>query len=149
MATPSGSTTVCARGEPRPGRGSRPAVRGAHILRRVDDLLLHVLRYIHLVGFAVLLGGAVAQYLSGTLRINQAMLWGSIIQVASGIALAAPLRPEGEEPPVAKLVVKLLLAVMIFVMVFFSRRRAQVNKGHFLAIIVLTLVTAAVGTFWR
>jgi hypothetical protein len=115
----------------------------------VDELLLHVLRYIHLVGFAMLFGGALAQYLSGTLRINQAMLWGSIIQVASGIALAAPIRPEGEEPPVAKLVVKLLLAVMIFVMVFFSRRRSQVNKGHFLAILGLTLVTAAVGTFWR
>lgn len=124
-------------------------VGGAHILRRVDDLLLHVLRYIHLVGFAMLFGGALAQYLSGTLRINRAMLWGSIIQVASGIALAAPLRPEDEEPPVAKLAVKLLLAVMIFVMVFFSRRRAQVNKGHFIGIVVLTLVAAAVGTFWR
>lgn len=130
------------------GRGTVRCGR-THILRRVDDLLLHVLRYIHLVGFAMLFGGALAQYLTGTLRINQAMLWGSIIQVASGIALAAPLRPEGEEPPVAKLVVKLLLAVMIFVMVFFSRRRAQVNKGHFVAILALTLVTAAVGTFWR
>jgi hypothetical protein len=115
----------------------------------VDDLLLQVLRYIHLVGFAILLGGAVAQYLSGTLRINRAMLWGSIVQVASGIALAAPLRPEGEEPPVAKLVVKLVLAVMIFVMVFVPRKREQVNRGHFLGVVGFTLVTAAVGTFWR
>lgn len=115
----------------------------------MDDLLLHVLRYIHLTGFALLLGGAVAQYLTGTVRINPAMLWGSVIQLASGIALAAPLRPEGEEPPVAKLVVKLVLAALIFVMVFFSRRRAQVNKGHFLATLGLTLITAAVGTFWR
>jgi len=115
----------------------------------VDDLLLHVLRYIHLIGFALLLGGALAQYLSGTLRINPAMLWGSIIQVASGIALAAPLRPEGEEPPVAKLVVKLVLAVMIFVMVFVPRKREQVNRGHFLGVIGFVLVTAAVATFWR
>ncbi len=115
----------------------------------MDDLLLQILRYIHLVGFAILLGGAVAQYLSGTLRINRAMLWGSIVQVASGIALAAPLRPEGEEPPVAKLVVKLVLAVMIFVMVFVPRKREQVNRGHFLGIVGLALVTAAVGTFWR
>lgn len=115
----------------------------------MDDLLLHLLRYIHLIGFAVLLGGAVAQHLSGTFRINRAMLWGSIIQVATGIALAAPLRPEGEEPPPAKLVVKLVLAVMIFVMVFVPRKREQVNRGHFLAILGLTLVTAAVATFWR
>ena len=108
-----------------------------------------ILRYIHLVGFALLFGGAVAQYLTGTLRINGAMLWGSVIQLASGLALAAPIRPEGEEPPVGKLVVKLVLAIMIFVMVFFSRRRSEVNRGHFLATLGLTLVTAAVGTFWR
>jgi hypothetical protein len=35
------------------------------------------------------------------------------------------------------------------VMVFFSRRRSEVNRGHFLATVGLTLVTAAVGTFWR
>jgi hypothetical protein len=108
-----------------------------------------ILRYIHLVGFAVLLGGAVAQYLTGTLRVNPAMLWGAVIQLASGIALSAPIRPEGDEPPVGKLIVKLVLALMIFVMVFFSRRRTEVNKGHFLATLGLTLVTAAVGTFWR
>jgi hypothetical protein len=108
-----------------------------------------ILRYIHLVGFALLFGGAVAQYLTGTLRINPAMLWGAVIQLVSGLALAAPIRPEGAEPPTGKLVVKLVLAVLIFVMVFFSRRRAEVNRGHFLATLGLTLVTAAVGTFWR
>jgi hypothetical protein len=113
------------------------------------EALLLILRYIHLVGFALLFGGAVAQYLTGTLRINQAMLWGSITQLASGVALSAPLRGDDPEPPVAKIVVKLVLALMIFVMVFFSRRRDQVNRGHFLAVIGLTLVTAAVGTFWR
>ena len=113
------------------------------------EALLLILRYIHLVGFAVLFGGGVVQYLSGTLRINPAMLWGAVIQLVSGIALAAPLRPEGDEPPVGKLVVKLVLAAMIFVMVFFSRRRQQVNKGHFLATLGLILAAAAVGTFWR
>jgi hypothetical protein len=125
-----------------------PSIEDGGILLRVEALLL-ILRYIHLVGFAVLFGGGIAQYLSGQLRISPAMLWGSVIQLVSGIALAAPLRPEDEEPPVGKLVVKLVLAAMIFVMVFFSRRRAQVNKGHFLATLGLTLVTAAVGTFWR
>jgi hypothetical protein len=108
-----------------------------------------ILRYIHLLGFALLFGGAVAQYLTGTLRINQAMLWGAVIQLASGLALAAPIQPEGEEPPVGKLIVKLVLGILIFVMVFFSRRRTEVNRGHFLATLGLTLVTAAVGTFWR
>jgi len=113
------------------------------------EALLLILRYVHLIGFALLLGGAVTQYLTGQLRINQAMLWGSIVQVVSGIALSAPIRGDDPEPPVAKIVVKLVLGLMIFVMVFFSRRRDAVNRGHFLATAGLALVTAAVGTFWR
>lgn len=107
-----------------------------------------VLLYLHLIGFALLLGGAIAQYVGGRLRINAAMLWGSVIQVLTGIGLSAPLR-DGDEPAPAKLVTKLVLALLIFVMVFFSRKRESVNRGHFLMIIVLTLVNAAVAVFWR
>ncbi|MBM7079597.1 MULTISPECIES: hypothetical protein [Micromonospora] len=112
------------------------------------EALRLVLLYVHLIGFALLLGGAVAQYVSGRLRINAAMLWGSVIQLLTGVGLSAPLR-DGDEPAPAKLVTKLVLALLIFVMVFFSRKRAQVARGHFLAIIGLTLVTAAVAVFWR
>ena len=109
-----------------------------------------VLLYLHLIGFALLLGGAVAQYVTGAIRINTAMLTGAAIQVITGLALAAPLRGGGEaEPEPAKLVVKAVIGLAIFAMVFFSRRRDAVNKGHFLAIVGLTLVNAAVAVFWR
>ncbi len=114
---------------------------------RVEALRL-ILLYVHLIGFALLLGGAIAQYLTGKIRINAAMLWGSVIQLLSGIGLSAPLR-DGAEPAPAKLVTKLVLALLIFVMVFFSRKRAEVNRGHFLAIVGLTLANAAVAVFWR
>ncbi|MFF5177383.1 hypothetical protein ACFY2Q_05080 [Micromonospora sp. NPDC000316] len=107
-----------------------------------------ILLYVHLIGFALLLGGGIAQYVTGRLRINAAMLWGSVIQVVTGIGLSAPLR-DGDEPHPAKLVTKLVFALLIFVMVFFSRKRESVNRGHFLAIVGLTLVNAAVAVFWR
>ncbi|MEU8259040.1 hypothetical protein AB0C02_00225 [Micromonospora sp. NPDC048999] len=112
------------------------------------ETLRLVLLYVHLIGFAMLLGGSIAQYVSGRLRINAAMLWGSVIGLLTGIGLAAPLR-DGHEPAPAKLVTKLALALMIFVMVFFSRKRESVNRGHFLAIIGLTLANAAVAVFWH
>src|SRR5258705_1713212 len=109
-----------------------------------------ILRYVHLIGFALLLGGAITQYISGKLRINAAMLWGAVIQVVTGLALSAPLRGGGDaEPSKVKLGVKLLITIMIFTMTFFSRKRAEVNRGHFLAIIGLTLVNAGIATFWR
>ena len=107
-----------------------------------------LLLFAHLVGFALLLGGAFAQYLSGKIRINTAMIWGAAIQVLTGFGLAAPLR-DGDEPAPAKLATKAIIALMIFVMVWFSRKRETVNRGHFLAIIGLTLLNAAVAVFWR
>ncbi|MEU5562419.1 hypothetical protein [Micromonospora musae] len=112
------------------------------------EALRLILLYVHLIGFALLLGGSLAQYISGRLHINGAMLWGSVIQLVTGIGLAAPLR-DGDEPAPAKLATKGVIALLIFVMVFFSRKRETVNRGHFLAIVGLTLVNAAVAVFWR
>jgi hypothetical protein len=113
------------------------------------NVLRLVLLYLHLIGFALLLGGAIAQYLTGAIRINAAMLWGAIVQLVTGLGLAAPLRGGGDaEPEPAKLIVKGLIAVVIFVMVFFARKRETVNTGHFLAIVGLTLVNAGVAVFW-
>ncbi|AEV83203.1 hypothetical protein ACWT_2183 [Actinoplanes sp. SE50] len=117
--------------------------------RAVEALRL-ILLFVHLVGFALLLGGSIAQFLSGTFRISPAVLWGSIIQLVTGLGLAAPLRGGGDhEPDPAKLVVKLVIAVMIFIMVFIPRKREAVNKGHYIGIITLTLANAAVAVFWR
>jgi hypothetical protein len=112
------------------------------------EALRLILRYAHLIGFGLLLGGAIAQYVSGKLRINPAMLWGAVIQVVTGLALAAPWPDRDVQPPPAKLAVKLVLAILIFVMVFFSRRREQVAKGHFLGTVGMVLVTGAVATLW-
>ena len=113
------------------------------------EALRLILLFTHLIGFALLLGGAVTQYLSGTLRINPPMLWGSIIQLLSGVGWPRRCGGRRRRADPVKLGVKLVVAVLIFVMVFFSRKRAEVNRGHFLAIIGLTLVNAAVAVFWR
>lgn len=112
------------------------------------DALRLILRYAHLIGFALLLGGAITQYLTGKLRINSAILWGSIIQVVTGIALAAPFPRDAQLDP-AKLAVKAVIAVLIFVMVFVVRKKEAVAKGHFIGIVAMTLINAAVAVFWR
>jgi hypothetical protein len=113
------------------------------------DTVHKIIIYLHLIGFALLLGGAFAQYLSGRIRINTAMLAGALTQVVTGLLLAAPLRPDDmPDPSPAGLVVKLVIALAVLAMVFFSRKREKVNRGHFLAIILLALGNAAIGVFW-
>jgi len=113
------------------------------------ETLRNIVFYLHLIGFALLLGGSVAQYLSGKLRINLAMLGGAAIQVVTGLILAAPWGlAAGERLNGAKLGVKLVLALCLLAMTFFARKREKVNRGHFLAIIGLVLVTAGVAVFW-
>ncbi|MEV0650418.1 hypothetical protein AB0I28_34690 [Phytomonospora sp. NPDC050363] len=121
------------------------------------ETLRLILRYAHLIGFAVLLGGACVQYVAGRFRINATMAWGAGIQLLTGILLSAPLgRDEADKPDPAKLAVKGVVAVLIGIMVlvpYFRKRKAAdgavVHKGHFIGILVLTLGNAAVATFWR
>lgn len=112
------------------------------------EILRLILLYVHLLGFALLLGAAATQYVTGPVRINRVMLWGALLVLLTGIALAAPIRDEAAQPSPAKLVVKLVLAILIVIMVWVPRKRAQVNQGHFLAIAGLTLVNAGVAVFW-
>jgi hypothetical protein len=112
------------------------------------EALRLILLYIHLIGFALLLGAAITQYVVKPIRINRPMLWGSLLVLLAGIALAAPIR-DGDEPSPVKLGFKLLIALAIAIMVWVPRKRAEVNRGHFLAIIGLTLVNAAIAVFWR
>ncbi|GHJ50342.1 hypothetical protein Cs7R123_76840 [Catellatospora sp. TT07R-123] len=114
------------------------------------EALRLILRYVHLVGFALLLGGAVVQYLSGKIRVNSVMVWGASIQLLTGIALSAPLG-RAVQPDPAKLAVKGVIALLIFIMVIvpFVKKRESVNPGHFFAIIGLTLLNAGVAVFWH
>jgi hypothetical protein len=111
-------------------------------------VLRQALLFLHLIGFALLLGGAVTQFLTGTIRINSAMWRGAAIQVVTGFALAAPFGLDGEKLNHAALAVKVLIGLAIFVMVFVPRRRETVDRGHFMAIVGLILVNAAVAVFW-
>jgi hypothetical protein len=111
------------------------------------EIVRLVLRYTHIVGMALLLGGFAVQALAKQYRINSAMLYGSIAQIVTGFVLAAPL-PRDHQPDPAKLAVKMILAVVIAAMVIVVRQKESVAKGHFFAIGGVTLLTVAVATFW-
>lgn len=111
------------------------------------EIVRLVLRYLHIVGVALLLGGFAVQVLASQFRINTAMFYGAIAQVVTGFLLAAPLGRD-EQPAPAKLAIKAVLALMIAAMVIVVRNKDSVAKGHFYAIGGLTLVNIGVAVFW-
>jgi len=116
------------------------------------EILRHILRYVHLVGFATLFGAFVVQYLSGAYRVNLAMRIGLGTTIGAGLLLAIPF-PAGIDLDYAKLGVKLLIAVVIGASfgVTVTRERAgkEIARGLFLTIGGLILLNAAVAVFWR
>jgi hypothetical protein len=76
------------------------------------EFLRLLLRYVHLVGFALLFGAWVAQYVTGKLRVNVIMRTGLGTMIGTGLLLAIPF-PSGVDLDYVKLGVKLVIALGI------------------------------------
>ncbi len=107
-----------------------------------------IVLFIHLVGFAALLGGAVVQVGDAIKVVNTAMLRGALTVVVSGIALVGVI--EGLDEPVdrPKIAVKFAVGLVIALLCWANRARGQVPRGLFNAIILLTLGDLGVAVFW-
>lgn len=116
------------------------------------EIVRLALRYVHLIGFALLFGGFVVEYLTRTYRVSVIMRTGLATMIITGLLQALPF-PRDEELDYVKLTVKLGIAFIIGalfgVATVRERRSAPIHKGHFLAVGGLTLLTAAVAVFWR
>jgi hypothetical protein len=116
------------------------------------EFLRLLLRYLHLVGFALLIGAWAAQYLTDRLRVNAVMRTGLGTMIGTGLLLAIPF-PSGVDLNYVKLGVKLVIALGIGALfgVAATRERAgrPVTRPLFLSIGGLALVNAAIAVFWR
>jgi len=112
------------------------------------DLLRQSLLFLHLLGFAALVGGALAQVRDDVKVVNAAMLYGALVQVVSGLLLVGVI--EGADDPVnnTKVAVKLVVALMVAVLCWVNRRKDAVPSGLFGAITLLAVGNAAVAVFW-
>jgi hypothetical protein len=122
-------------------------------MRRLDmdalELLRLLLRYVHLVGFAVLLGAVTVQYLTQDGRLTTLVRVGLGTALVSGVVLAAPF-PRDDELNYVKVGVKLAVAFAIGIVLSFSvRHKRPVTTREFGGIAGLAVVNAAVAVFWR
>jgi hypothetical protein len=112
------------------------------------ETLRLVLLFVHVLGFAALLGGLLAQARTPEKVVNALMRDGIGTAFVAGLLLVGVL--EAGDGPVdhAKIAVKFAIGLVILVLVMANLRKARIPNGLWLALLALTLANIAVAIFW-
>lgn len=114
------------------------------------DTLYLILLVLHLLGWAVVLGGTVVSMRAR--QLPKGTLHGVLTALVTGLAMAgmASAGVAGRDPDTTKLAVKLVVALVITGLVIYGQRRPdKVTTGLLGAIAGLTVVNVAVAVLWR
>lgn len=114
-------------------------------------VLLHVLLFLHLIGWAIVLGAAVVGLKTGSLYAGA--LHGVLTALVTGLLMVLViyvwLSPDTKPSP-AWVATKFIVALVITGLVWLGTARpARVGRPLLGAIAVLTVVNVGVATLWR
>ena len=112
------------------------------------ETLRLVLLFLHLLGFAALFGGLLAQGREPTKRVNAAMRDGAGTAFLMGLLLVGVLEAGDAAVDHAKIGVKFATGLVILVLVMANARKPQIPQGLYLGLIALTVANVAVAVFW-
>ncbi len=112
------------------------------------QLTRDALLFVHLLGFASLLGGASVQLRDQERVVNSAMLYGALVTVVSGLLLVGVIEGLDDDVDHLKISVKLGVALVVAVLCWVNRRKERVPGGLFMTILGLTVANVAVAVFW-
>ncbi|WP_421743625.1 hypothetical protein [Cellulomonas sp.] len=114
------------------------------------DLVYHLLIVLHLLGWAIVLGGALVNL--RTPKIATGVLHGILTALVTGILMVgiASAGIAGHDPNTTKVAVKLVVAVVVTVLVVLGvRKPSRVTTGYLGAIAGLTALNVAIAVLWR
>lgn len=112
------------------------------------DFLHKLLLFLHLVGMAAVVGGALVQVASPPRRVTAMILHGGLTQVVTGVLLVGVLEADDDEVDHAKIGVKLVVALVIVGLAWAYRKREELANGPFFGILGLALANVAIAVFW-
>ncbi len=112
------------------------------------ETLRLVLLFVHILGFAALLGGLLVQLREETKSVNPLMRDGAGTAFLAGLLLVGVLESGDGDVNHAKIAVKFAIALVILVLVMVNLRKASIPQGLYLGLLVLTLANIAVAVFW-
>jgi peptidoglycan/LPS O-acetylase OafA/YrhL len=107
-----------------------------------------ILLFIHLLGWAALFGGLLAQAREPYKRVNAAMRDGVGTAFLSGLALVGVLEAGDDPVNHAKIGVKLVIGLVLLVLVMANLRKERIPQGLWVGLLLLTAVNVGVAVFW-
>ncbi len=113
------------------------------------ELVRHALLFLHLLGMASLVGGALVQISARERVINPAMLHGAGTQLVTGVLMVGVVQALEDDVDNVKVAVKAVVALVVMVLVIVGRRTATVSERVFFGVLGLAVVNVAVAVFWR
>lgn len=107
-----------------------------------------ILLFIHILGFAALIGGLLAQLGPEAKKVNGAMRDGAGTAFLAGLALVGVLEAGDGDVNHAKIGVKLVVGLVVLGLVMANVRKPSIPQGLFYGILALSVVNVAVAVFW-
>jgi hypothetical protein len=114
------------------------------------ELLYNLLVVVHLVGWAIVLGGTLVNL--RTPKIATGVLHGILTALITGILLVgiASASDDVHDPNTTKIAVKLVVALVVTGLVIYGTRRPEkVTRGLVGSIAGLTVANIAIAVLWR
>ena len=112
------------------------------------ETLRQVLLLIHLLGFAALFGGLLAQARLPEKTVNALMRDGIGTAFVAGLLLVGVLEANDDPVNNAKVAVKFGIGLVILVLVMANLRKERIPQGLWVGLILLTVANVAVALFW-
>ena len=112
------------------------------------ETLRLILLIVHLLGFAALVGGLLAQAGPGDKKVTGVMRDGVGTAFLAGLLLVGVL--EGGDDPVnhAKIGVKLVIGLILLVLVMANMRKEKIPNGLWAGLLVLAVAEVCIGVLW-
>ena len=112
------------------------------------DTLRLILLVIHILGFAALIGGLLAQAGDEDKKVNGAMRDGVGTAFLAGLALVGVLEADDGDVNHAKIGVKFGIGLVLLVLVMANTRKESIPKGLWAGLLLLSVANVCVAVLW-
>ena len=112
------------------------------------ETLRLVLLFLHLLGWAALLGALLAQARSPEKQATPVMRDGVGTAFVTGLLLVGVLEAGPDPVDHAKIAVKFTIGLVLLVLVMANVRKQRIPQGLWAGLLVLAVVNVAVAVFW-